>query len=118
MEATKIKITPIELKNQKPTEVGECYLELMGDRFVLKLNFIAEEPIDAEDSTLGKESVKNSFTITVQKKFASGTEVGYTINKVWYVLIFITGSSDVKIYFRTEGAAHELNNKILDWLFK
>ena len=119
MEATKIKITPIELKNQKPTEVGECFVELSDDRFVYKMDFIADEWVDNDDHSLGNEIVKNKFTATIRKEFIVGVEVGYSYSKVWFVLIVVNGySQDVKIYFRTEGVAQDLSNKILEWLFK
>jgi len=118
MEATKIKITPIELKNQKPTEIHECFIEL-SDRLIYKMDFIADEWVDNEDHSLGKEVVKNKFAVTVRKEFIVGCEVSYSYSKVWYVMIIVSGNSaDVKLYFRTELAAQELCNKITEWLFK
>lgn len=113
----KLTIKPINLGKQKPTDVKECYLELLDNhlRFVLKFN--ADEPIIEDDEMSGTKSVMTSFDIIAMKKHVAGTEKSYTKGGNWLVIILVNGfDNEIKIYSRTETMAQQFFDKINTWL--
>jgi hypothetical protein len=111
------KITPIDLERQKPTKIGNCFIELHPDRLRYVMDFWAEEPT-TEDEKLGPwENVRIYFEVFYFKRCIVGLEKSITVNKKWCVLLTIAGvSHDLKTYFRTEIAADQLFNFIKKWL--
>lgn len=118
MEA--INIIPVRLANQEPTEIfdGENILELHENHLEYKLHFLAKEPIDGNDKSLGYEdNVLNYFITIAHKKSIVGLEVTTVFHgKRWGVYIICCGfASDIKIFFRSKSAAHELLDKLKTW---
>ena len=119
MESCKIKITPIELRHQKPTDIKDCYIELFEHYLRYKVEMFAEEPILVDDPSSGWEVVYNNYDIIALKKAISGIEKSATSDKKWGVYIIISGfSNDIKMYTKTQGAAQQLYDKLCEWLFK
>src|SRR5690348_13293253 len=116
----KIKITPIDLENQKPGEIQDCFLEFFNTHLNYKLEFYAAEPIDLEDSALGWDNnVYNHYDIIALKSKISGVEKSFTKNKSWGVFIIVTGfAQDIKIYFKSQTKANDLYDKIVKWLIE
>ena len=114
---SKISITPIVLRNQKPTEVSECYIELFENYLYYHVDFWADEPIINDDPDSGLEQVLNRYDITALKKSISGVEKSLTKDNKWGVYILITGfSNDIRVYFKQQSPAQELFDRIQNWL--
>ena len=114
----KIAIRPIELRNQKPTDIKDCYIELFDDHLHYKLELTADEPVINDDIDSGWESVYNKFDIIAYKKCISGIEKSFTKDKKWGVYIILTGfQNDLKVYSRSESVAQNIFDKIHNWLF-
>jgi hypothetical protein len=119
MGENKIIVTPIALRNQKPTDIKECYVELKDNHLIYKTEFWADEPIIADDPESGWEQVFNSYEWTVMKRNVAGLEKSFTKDKKWGVYIAISGFEyDLKTYYRTQAAAQEFYDKIHQWLLK
>lgn len=118
MPLEKISIQPIRLKNQKPTEVRECFIELFSTHFRFRMSFIAEEPVDTEDESLGwKDGVRNDYDIVCLKSQVAGIEKSLTADEKWGVYIFCPVFPDhVRVYFRTEAPAQQLFDKLNNWI--
>lgn len=117
--ADKILITPIALKNQRPTDIKECFIELNDDHLFFKLEFWADEPIIQDDIDSGWEPVFNSYVWTAMKRNIAGLEISFTNDKKWGVYIVISGfANDLKTYFRSRSAAQQFHDKIQQWLLK
>lgn len=113
----KLTIKPINLGKQKPTDVRECYLELLDNhlRFVLKFN--ADEPTIEDDELSGTTNVLNSFDIIALKKYIAGVEKSFTRGGNWIVAIMVNGfGKDINIYSRSETMAQQFFDKINNWL--
>lgn len=114
----KHQIKPIELPEQKPTKIYECYVELFDNCLHYVVDFLAEEPIDTEDRKLGVEEKHSSFNIWVEKDKISGIEKSLTETRKWTVSIIVTGfSEDLLVYFNSESAATTLQEKLVKWRF-
>jgi hypothetical protein len=120
MSENKITITPIALKNQKPTDIKECFIELFDDYIHYKVEFYASEPNDENDHDLGwEEQVYNNFETIALKKNIAGIEKSFTKDKKWGVYVMVDGfSGDIKCYFRSIVPANTLFNKLQEWLLK
>lgn len=115
--AEKITITPIVLRNQKPTDIKECYIELFSDHLYFKIEFHADEPIINDDPDSGWEPVFNSYEWMVMKRNIAGIEKSFTKDKKWAIYICINGfANDLKTYFRTQEPAQKLFDKLSQWL--
>lgn len=113
----KILIKPIELRNQKPTDIKDCYIELFPNYLKYKMDFDAEEPIINDDVASGWEPVYNNYDITVMKHKIAGVEKSFTKDKKWGVYIIISGfANDLKVYSKSQTTAQQLFDKIHDWL--
>lgn len=117
--ADKILITPIALRNQRPNDIKECYVELNDDHLIYKIEFWADEPAITDDPDSGWESVFNSYTWTVMKRNIAGLELSFTKDEKWAVYILIAGfANDLKTYYRSQAAAQKFHDKIQQWLLK
>lgn len=113
----KIAIQPITLRDQKPTDIKESWLELNDNHISYHIEFYADEYKDENDESLGIENIYNKFDITVLKSFVAGVEKNFTLDKKWGVFIRIMGfTNDLKVYFRSEQKAQELYDKLYSWL--
>lgn len=113
----KIVFTPIPLKFQKPTDVRDCYLELLDGRCKYYAEFYADEPIIADDADSGFHSVYNKYEIVALKRNIAGIEKSFTSDKKWVVYIIVSGfNSDIKVFFKLQSQAQELFDKIENWL--
>lgn len=113
----KIAITPIQLKNQKPTDIKESFLELHDNHVYYHIEFYADEPKDDNDFDLGWENVYNKYDIIALKKSVAGLEKSFTKDKKWGIYIILFGfTNDLKVYFRSETAAQQFYDKIYNWL--
>lgn len=119
MGENKIILTPIALRNQRPTDTKECYVELNDDHLIYKTEFWADEPIIADDTDSGWEQVFNSYTWTAMKRNIAGLELSFTADKKWGVYILVAGfTHDLKTYYRSQSAAQQFHDKIQQWLLK
>jgi len=115
----KLPITLIPLKNQKPTDIKESWLELSDNHLVYHVDFWADEPKDNNDHDLGWEPVYNKYDILVLKKNIAGLEKSFTADKKWGIYIIVSGfTNDVKCYSRSETSAQALYDKIFNWLLE
>lgn len=113
----RISIQLIDLKNQRPTNIEECYIELLEDHLRYKVIFWADEPIIYNDIESGWEPVLNDYDIVAMKEKISGVEKSYTKDKKWAVYIIITGfANDIKVYSKSKTTATILFDKIHNWL--
>lgn len=113
----RIDIKPIHLKNQKPTEIRECYFELFKEYLTYKVEFLADEPIDVEDHDLGwKENVKTSIDSICLKKHIVGIDKSITADDKWRVVVISDRDMEIKVYFRSEVPAQQLFDKLKYWL--
>jgi len=112
----KVKITPIELKNQIPTKVHDCYYRLHDDCIEHKYAFAAKESITRDEPELGMEEVENYFHCFAKKEQIVAIELIFTDLKNWKLLIFVNGlPDDMIMYFKTLTEAKEHFNRILEW---
>lgn len=119
MGENKIILTPIALRNQKPTDIKECFIELHEDYLIYKTEFWADEPIIADDVDSGWEQVFNCYTWTAMKRNIAGLELSFTADKKWGVYILVSGfTHDLKTYYRSQSAAQQFHDKIQQWLIK
>lgn len=113
----KILIRPIELRNQRPTEINDCFIELFEDHLRWKVSFHADEPVIDNDVDSGWEQVYNDYDIIVMKEKISGVEKSFTKDKKWGVYIIVSGfANDVKVYSKSQTTAQQLFDKIHNWL--
>jgi len=113
----KISIKPIELRNQRPTDIKDCFIELFDDHLRYRVCFYADEPIINDDTESGWEQSYNDFDITAMKRSISGVEKSFTKDKKWGVYILVSGfSNDIKVYSKTQTVAQQLFDKIYNWL--
>ena len=113
----KIPIAPLALREQKPTEIKEGYVQLFPTYLFYKIEFFADEPIISNDPESGWENVFNSFDIIALKKNIAGLEKSFTSSKKWVVIVLVKGfSNDLKIYFKTQLLAQQLFDKLQKWL--
>lgn len=115
----KIIITPIVLKDQKPTETKECFIELFEQYLQYRMEFFSTEPVNIDDHEMGwNEGVYNNFDIIAVKAHVSGIEKSYTSDKKWGIYIIINGfEKDLKVFFKTQAPAIELFDKLKNWRF-
>lgn len=116
----KINIPQINLENQKITDFTELSLEIRDNSVVYTARFYADEPKDENDKSLGWHNVFNSFKIISAKPNIAGIEKSWLPHaKKWAVYIFVNGfSNDLKMYFKREGEAEEVFNKLHKWLYE
>lgn len=113
----KIAIIPIHLKNQKPTDVKESFLELHDTYVHYHIEFFADEPKDENDVELGWDNVYSKYDIIAFKKNVAGLEKSFTKDKKWGVYIILFGfQHDIKFYYRSQEKAQEMYDKIFNWL--
>lgn len=113
----RISIQPIELRNQRPTEIREGFIEFFTSHLRYKIEFFADEPIIENDLDSGWERVHNSYDIIALKKSISGVEKSITKDKKWGIYIMVDGfANDIKVYFRSQSASQQLFDKVNNWL--
>lgn len=115
-----IEIKPINLAQQKIKKTKEGYIELHKSYLRYRMAFIAEEPNDKSDETLGWKDVENSFDIYTRKDKISSIEKWKCTNiSRWKIIISVDGmADDMNIYFRTEGSCQEVFNILINYLFQ
>jgi hypothetical protein len=116
----KIDIAAIDLENQKITDFTELSLDIRDNSVVYTARFYADEPVDTNDKELGWHNVFNSFKVTAAKKNIAGIEKSWVSNaKKWAVYIFVDGfANDLKMYFKREGEAQTVFDKLHKWLYE
>lgn len=114
----RIAIAPIILRNQRPTDIKDCYIELFDDHLHYKVEFYADEPIINDDPDSGWEQSYNNFDIYTFKKNIAGIEKSFTKDKKWGVYIVINGfQNDMRIYSKSQTTASALFDQLQKWLF-
>jgi hypothetical protein len=116
----KIDIPNIDLENQKVTDFTELSLEIRDNSVMYSVRFYADEPKDENDKELGWENVFNSFKTVAAKQNIAGIEISWLNHaKKWSVMILVNGfSNDIKMYFKREGEAKALFDKLHKWLYE
>jgi hypothetical protein len=116
----KINLQGINLENQKITDFTELSLEIRDSSVVYTARFYADEPIDTNDKELGWHNVFNSFKVVAARNNIAGIEKSWLNDaKKWAVYIFVNGFSiDLKMYFKREGEAQNVFDKLHKWLYE
>lgn len=116
----KIDIPSIDLENQKITDFTELSLEIRDNSVAYTVRFYANEPIDENDKGLGWENVFNRFNLVASKANIAGIEINWLAHaKRWSVLILVNGfQNDIKMYFKREGEAQSVFDKLHKWLYE
>lgn len=116
----KITIPSLDLLNQKITDFTELTLEIRDNSVMYTARFYADEPISEEDKGLGWENVFNSFKTVASKQNIAGLEISWLNHaKKWSVLIIVSGfNNDIKMYFKREGEAQNVFDKLHKWLYE
>lgn len=114
----KIPYTPIDLSDQKPTDIRECFLLLGENNLRFVLDFYAEEPINLDDKELGWHIEYNYFDITVMKYDIGGVEMSWLDKSKLYgiYVVMASFSKDIKMFFKKRSAAQEMKEIINKWL--
>lgn len=92
-------------------------MELFDNCLHYVINFIAEEPKDEDDLTLGVIEKQCASDIWVTKYNISGIEKTISENMKWLVIIYTAGAEDIEIYFKTEKAAKILLDRLIKWRY-
>jgi hypothetical protein len=116
----KINIPKIDLENQKITDFVELSLEIRDNSVMYTARFYADEPKNTDDKELGWENVFNAFKLVATKQNIAGIEINWLNHaKKWSVLILVNGfSNDIKMYFKREGEAQNVFDKLHKWLYE
>lgn len=116
----KIAIPSTDLKNQKITDFTELSLEIRDNSVMYTARFYADEPKSEEDKELGWENIFNSFKTVASKQNIAGVEISWLDHaKKWSVLIIVSGfNNDIKTYFKREGEAQNVFDKLHKWLYE
>jgi hypothetical protein len=116
-----IPIAPINLLNQKPTDVKFSQLTLHHDYLLYSFSFLASEPqVDTEGEALRDlpwiENVRNCADLMHFKKHILGLDVE-RIHNAWKVTVNCNAKrDDIKLYFSHKKEAYEVRDKIFNWL--
>ena len=115
----RIQITPIALRNQKPTEIGDSFLELFNDHLHYKIEFVADEPIIENDLASGwTTGIKRYYERIARKENIAGLEKSLTDDGKWAIRVIVNGFSyDINLYYKTQAPATALFNKLYQWLY-
>ena len=117
MCTTRIDISPVKLKHQKPVTCAYFFVELHDRHIRYAADFEAEEPISKEDLMQGWELVHNKIEIVVSKSAIVGFELAWNIfNRKWSLYIFCNGTEDLRTFFSREEEATAFRDKLLNWL--
>lgn len=116
----KIDIPAIDLENQKITDFTELSLVIRDNCVEYTARFYADEPKDENDKELGWHNVFNAFRLIAKKENIAGIEINWLNHaKKWSVLILVNGfSNDIKMYFKREGEAQSVFDKLYKWLYE
>jgi hypothetical protein len=116
----KITITHLDLENQKITDFTEMSFEIRDNSVMYTARFYADEPVDTNDKELGWHNVFNSFCVIATKNNIAGIEKNWLSDvKKWAVYVFVDGfSNDLKMYFKREGEAQNVFDKLHKWLYE
>jgi hypothetical protein len=116
----KIDIPAIDLENQKITDFTELSLEIRDNSVVYTARFYADEPKDENDKELGWHNVFNCFKLVASRENIAGIEINWLAHaKKWSVLILVNGfQNDIKMYFKREGEAQNVFDKLHKWLYE
>lgn len=116
----KIDIPAIDLENQKITDFTELSLVIRENSVMYTARFYADEPKDENDKELGWNNVFNSFKLVAAKQNIAGIEINWLNHaKKWSVLILVDGfNNDIKMYFKREGEAQNVFDKLHKWLYE
>lgn len=113
----RIEVSPIELRDQKPTEVNGCWFDFFDTHILYHVDFFAEEPIDINDHAQGWDIVYNGMDIIALKKNVAGVEISRSKDKKWGVYIIVDGfAQDLKAYFKKRSEAQVLFDAVSSWL--
>lgn len=116
----KINIPSTDLENQIITDFTELSLEIRDSSVIYTARFYADEPVDVNDKGLGWENVFNSFKTVAAKQNVAGLEISWLNHaKKWSVFIIVSGfNNDIKMYFKREGEAQSVFDKLHKWLYE
>lgn len=116
----KISLSSIDLENQKITDFTELSLEIRDSSVMYTARFYADEPKDENDKELGWQNVFNAFRLVASKSKIAGLELCWLDHaKKWKVLILVNGfQNDIKMYFKREGEAQSVFDKLHKWLYE
>lgn len=116
----KIDVPALNLENQKITDFTELSLEIRDNSIAYTVRLYADEPKSEDDKELGWENVFNSFKTVAAKQNIAGIEISWLNHaKKWSVLIIINGfNNDIKMYFKREGEAQNVFDKLHKWLYE
>lgn len=116
----RMDILSLDLENQKITDFTELSLEIRDNSVQYTARFYADEPIDENDKGLGWQNVFNRFRLVASKENIAGIEINWLNHaKKWSVLILVNGfSNDIKLYFKREGEAQSVFDKLHKWLYE
>lgn len=116
----KINIPSLDLENQKITDFTELSLEIRNNSVMYTARFYADEPKDENDKELGWHNVFNAFRLVAAKQNIAGIEINWLDHaKKWSVLIIVSGfNNDIKMYFKREGEAQSMFDKLHKWLYE
>lgn len=116
----KINIPSTDLENQKITDFTELSLEIRENSVAYSARFYADEPKDENDKGLGWHNVFNCFKLIASKGNIAGIEMTWLGHaKKWSIIILVNGfPNDIKIYFKREGEAQNVFNKLHKWLYE
>lgn len=116
----KISIPAIDLENQKVTDFTELSLVIRDNSVAYTARFYADEPKDENDKGLGWDNVFNSFKTVAAKQNIAGIEISWLNHaKRWSVLVIVNGfNNDIKMYFKREGEAQTVFDKLHKWLYE
>lgn len=116
----KIAIPSIDLENQKITDFTELSFEIRDNSVMYTARFYADEPKDENDKELGWHNVFNAFKLVADKRNIAGIEINWLDHaKKWSVLILVDGfNNDIKMYFKREGEAQNVFDKLHKWLYE
>lgn len=115
----KILLVPIEMKNQRDIEPGECFIELKKDGWIhYKMDFKHRSMIDKEDEGMGWKDDSCYIEMHVPFWNIGSVHVSQTTFGQWCMEIDINGSAmEIQIYFtgKQKNKAMELFGKAYDW---
>lgn len=116
----RINIEPVNLEDQKITEVTELYLEIRDNSLFYSCRFYADEPVNEDDKELGWVNVFNRVKNVAFKERIAGLELQYIAkSKKWGVYILVVGfANDMRVFFKKESEANELFDKLHKWLYE
>jgi hypothetical protein len=128
MEDIKLKVDPINMKNQRVHKIRTADLFLCRSVMDIRIDFDGENMVNVEDEAMGWEVKRTCFNTVVKRDAITGVDMGFNDfgedgveHNNWYIQISAYGMPyDTKIYFKAEDSklAAETFKTIKDWIFQ